>query len=224
MKFHVFVDFDGTIAPVDTTDRLLERFADPYWRVVEEEWRAGRIGSRECMVRQIDLVRATEAQIDAFIDEIEIDPGFPDFVRLCAEGGHDLTIVSDGLDRTVGTVLERAGLGALPYRANRFEFAGGDRWRLRFPFGKSDCRVLAGHCKCGSLETLSRVPRIVVGDGRSDFCMASQADLVLAKGALAEHCRNSGLPHLPFTSFETATMLLADWFVSAAALPAARGA
>ena len=35
------------------------------------------IGSRECLVRQIDLVRATPAQLDDFIEHIEIDPGFP---------------------------------------------------------------------------------------------------------------------------------------------------
>jgi 2,3-diketo-5-methylthio-1-phosphopentane phosphatase len=223
MKFHVFVDFDGTIALVDTTDRLLDRFADPYWRVIEEDWKSGRIGSRECMVRQIDLVRATEAELDAFIDQIEIDPGFPEFVHLCIDGGHDVTVVSDGLDRTVGTVLRRAGL-PLQYRANRLEYAGNNRWRLRFPFAKSDCRVLAGHCKCSSLEPYSSVARIIVGDGRSDFCMARQADLVLAKGALAEHCRSNGLAHQPFSDFKTATRLLADWFDTAAAQPDVRGA
>lgn len=55
----VFVDFDGTISLEDTTDVILERFADPEWRTVEAEWLAGRIGSRECLARQIDLVRAS---------------------------------------------------------------------------------------------------------------------------------------------------------------------
>jgi len=223
MKFHVFVDFDGTIAPVDTTDLLLTRFADPHWRVIEDEWRAGRIGSRECMVRQIDLVRALEAEMDAFIDEIDIDPAFPDFVRLCAEQGHEITVVSDGLDRTIAAVLRRAGL-AIPYRANHLEYMGEGRWRLRFPYAKGDCRVLAGHCKCGSLEAHPRLPRIVVGDGRSDFCMAKQADLVLAKGLLEEHCRQNGLPHQPFKDFTAATRLLADWLDQAAAVTTARGA
>jgi len=223
MKFHVFVDFDGTIAPQDTTDLILERFADPAWRDIEEEWRAGRIGSRECMVRQIDLIRASEEELDAFINEIEIDPGFHDFVRLCAEGGHDVTVVSDGLDRTVGRVLRRAGL-SVPFRANHLEWVGENRWRLRFPYAKSDCRVLSGHCKCGSLEALSTVPRVVVGDGRSDFCMSTQADLVLAKGALADYCRRNGLPYQPFTDFTMATRLFADWLESLAGVPAGRSA
>ena len=56
---HVFVDFDGTIVPCDATDFLFERFALPEWRDVERDWQAGKIGSRECMTRQVDLLRAT---------------------------------------------------------------------------------------------------------------------------------------------------------------------
>ena len=47
MGLSVLVDFDGTIALEDTTDLMLERFANPLWRSVETEWVAGRIGSRE---------------------------------------------------------------------------------------------------------------------------------------------------------------------------------
>ena len=32
MAYSVLVDFDGTIALEDTTDLVLERFADPQWR------------------------------------------------------------------------------------------------------------------------------------------------------------------------------------------------
>jgi hypothetical protein len=41
-----------------------------------------------------------------------------------------------------------------------------------------------------------------VGDGRSDFCVADRADLVLAKGALLDHCRASAIPHLAFADFD----------------------
>jgi 2,3-diketo-5-methylthio-1-phosphopentane phosphatase len=211
----VFVDFDGTIAPVDTTDLLLERFAAPAWRDIEDDWKSGRIGSRECLVRQIDLVRASQAQIDAFIDGIEIDRGFAHFARLCRRLGHSVTVVSDGLDRTVKAVLERHDL-ELPYYANRLQWRGGDRWRLTFPHARSDCQALSGNCKCQFSEGLPRQLRIVVGDGRSDFCVAGRADLVLAKGALADHCRAAGLPHLAVADFDEATLLLADWLADRA--------
>ncbi len=54
--------------------------------------------------------------------------------------------------------------------------------------------------------------RIVVGDGRSDFCVAERADLVLAKGELVRHCQSADLPYFKFQSFSEATPLLGSWF------------
>jgi 2,3-diketo-5-methylthio-1-phosphopentane phosphatase len=210
MKCRVLLDFDGTISETDTTDLLLERFADPAWHAIEEEWKAGRIGSRECMVRQIDLVRATPAEMDAFIGTIRIDPWFPEFVRRFRRLGHNLIVVSDGLDRTIRTVLDRADIN-LPYFANHLQWRGGDRWRLTFPHAKGTCATLAGNCKCSFAEGEPRVLTIMVGDGRSDFCVAGRADLVLARGSLLTHARTNDLPHCGFDSFEEATALLARW-------------
>ncbi|MEZ5852755.1 MAG: HAD-IB family phosphatase [Hyphomicrobiaceae bacterium] len=206
----VFIDFDGTIAPLDTTDLLLERFADPAWHDVEELWRSGAIGSRECLARQVDLVRATPAEMDAFVAGIEIDPGLPGFVALCRAHGMRATVVSDGLDRTVGSVLARYGID-VPFVANHLEWIGGDRWRLTFPHARGDCRALSGNCKCQFAEAATGSRRILVGDGRSDFCIAERVDMVLAKGSLVAHCRKSGLPHFAFAQFDEATSLLAAW-------------
>jgi 2-hydroxy-3-keto-5-methylthiopentenyl-1-phosphate phosphatase len=210
LKCRVLVDFDGTIATVDTTDLLLERFAEPGWLAIEEEWKSGRIGSRECMIRQIDLVKATPEQYDEFVSSIEIDPGFADFVAVCRKREIDVLVVSDGLDRTVGTVLERAGFD-LPFRANRLQTVGADRWRLTFPHARGDCQVLSGNCKCQFADAARGSVRVVVGDGRSDFCVSGGADLVLAKGALADHCRDRELPHFAFTHFEEATDAFVRW-------------
>jgi len=213
LKCRVFVDFDGTIAVEDTTDLLLERFALAEWQAIEADWTAGRIGSRECMVRQIDLVRATPEAMDAFIGAIEIDPAFPRFVEVCRRLGHELTVVSDGLDRTVGAVLQRNGLD-LAFRANRLAWTGGDRWRLSFPHARSDCAALAGNCKCQFAEAARYSARIVVGDGRSDFCIAERADLVLSKGALTRHCAENALPHVAFNGFDHAIGILEGWLAA----------
>jgi 2,3-diketo-5-methylthio-1-phosphopentane phosphatase len=210
VKCRLLVDFDGTIASVDTTDLLLERFAAPAWRDIEEDWKAGRIGSRECMVRQIDLVRASQAEMDEFVADIEIDPAFPSFATLCTRLGHSIAVVSDGLDRTVEAVLRRHGL-ALPYSANHLEWRGDDRWRLTFPHARSDCRALSGNCKCDFTAGAPRELSIVVGDGRSDFCVAGRADMVLAKSALLDHCIETDLPHFAFADFAEATEILAGW-------------
>jgi 2-hydroxy-3-keto-5-methylthiopentenyl-1-phosphate phosphatase len=51
-------------------------------------------------------------------------------------------------------------------------------------------------------------PIILVGDGRSDFCPAAQATLVLAKKSLATHCRNAGIEHIKIENFSDATRAL----------------
>jgi HAD superfamily phosphoserine phosphatase-like hydrolase len=208
-RHRALLDFDGTIAPADPTDRLLDRFADPEWRIIETEWQAGRITSRECMQRQAALLRATPSELDAVIGAIGIDPGFYGFVDLCRRRAVNLTIVSDGFDRVVRGVLRRAGL-SIPFFANRLEWQGGDRWHLALPYGRRDCRTDAANCKCAH-GAWDDVRCIVIGDGRSDFCMAARAGYVIAKGALAEFCRERGLAHASFRNFDDATERLAEW-------------
>lgn len=200
---HIFVDFDGTITLEDTTDLILERFAAPAWREVEQAWVRGEIGSRECMARQVALLRATPEMLDSFSATLRVDPGFVAFARLCAELGLPLTILSDGLDRVARHVSKIIGAD-LPVVSNQLLADGDEAWRLRFPHAREDCPVAAGNCKCARLA--GPVPNapcgtVLIGDGRSDFCGAAQADFVFAKGSLAAHCQRHEVPHVEFTSF-----------------------
>ena len=208
----VYVDFDGTIAPSDPTDTLFARFCDPSWRTIEREWQDGRRNARDCTAAQVDLLRATPEAMAALVRSIKIDPDFPSFVALCRRWDVRVVVISDGLDRLVGDVLRAAGLH-LPFFANRLQWLGGDRWKLDFPFALEGCAAALGNCKCGHgagpprREGLS----IVVGDGRSDFCIAERAHLVLAKGQLAAHCRFRKLAHQPVQDFADATAVLGRW-------------
>jgi 2,3-diketo-5-methylthio-1-phosphopentane phosphatase len=213
VKCYALVDFDGTIAPDDPTDRLLERFAIPTWRDIEEAWQAGRISSRECMQRQVALLRATPEELDAEIGNFQIDPAFHRFLSFCRRHGVGVTIVSDGFDRVVRAVLERAQVLVRSF-ANRLEWQGGDRWHLAFPYARSDCRSGGANCKC-SHGTPRDGRCVVIGDGRSDFCMSAQADYVIAKGLLVGSCRSRGLPHAQFDNFDDVTERLAEWLGAA---------
>lgn len=208
--WQAIVDFDGTISRQDTTDAILTRFADPHWHAIEEEWLAGRIGSRDCMRRQIELLRVSPQALDAFIDTIEIDGGFSSFVHLCAWHDIPVTVVSDGLDRTIHAVLARAGLGHLQVVANYLSHGGGERWSLSSPHAAMSGACTSGTCKCAVADSLQRPLTLLVGDGRSDHCVAGEADLVFAKKGLIAHCREQGFPHRPFTDFSEATRLLED--------------
>jgi 2-hydroxy-3-keto-5-methylthiopentenyl-1-phosphate phosphatase len=208
----VLVDFDGTIARDDPTDQLFERFADPFWRIIEEAWQDGRISSRECMRRQVELLRVLPEALDEQIQRIRIDPGFQGFLEFCRRHGAEVKIVSDGFDRVVGAVLASAGL-AVPFFANKLEWQGGDRWRLAFPHACSSCRVEAANCKCSHAQSPHHHPWAVIGDGRSDFCMATRAKHIVAKGSLADYCRRRKLPHATFADFYDVTAALSAWLL-----------
>src|SRR5215470_12320034 len=183
-RVRMYVDFDGTVTLGDTTDAILERFASAAWQTIEEQWVAGHIGSRDCLARQIGLLRVSPEVLDDFVGAVEFDRDFPAFVTLCRDHGVPITVVSDGLDRVASAVLERAGVNA-PLIANHLEWLGDDRWRLSFPHARGDCRSAAGNCKCVALADDSETISILIGDGRSDICAAESANLVLAKGILA---------------------------------------
>ena len=212
-RSRALVDFDGTIAPDDPTDRLFERFADPTWREVEAAWQAGQISSRECMERQVELLRAMPAELDQEIRKVRIDPGFHTFLGFCRRNGVEAIVVSDGFDRVVRAVLASAKL-AIPFFANRLEWQGDDRWRLAFPYSQAQCLVGSANCKCSHGAGSSVRSTVVIGDGRSDFCMSTRADFVIAKGTLAGFCRSRGLAHREFRNFDDATAHLAAWLAS----------
>ena len=205
-------DFDGTISVDDVMDTLLTRFARPGWREIEAEWEAGRIGSGECMKRQVALLDMSDAELDDFLTGVTIDPHFHSFVSAAKRLGVALQVVSDGIDRAIHRVLVLHGLEGLPVYANHLIQLDARRWRLTSPNSAATCVGACGTCKCELLGRHAATSHQVlfVGDGRSDFCVAKKADFVLAKSRLVDHCVGEGIPHAPFGSFEDALVLMVN--------------
>jgi len=198
------VDFDGTVARGDVTDAVLERFAAAEWEGIEAQWVAGEIDSATCMRRQIALIEAPMSELEGFLDRQELEPSFPKFAAWCRDTGVPLAIVSDGVEDFARRILERHGLDDVPLFANRLKLDSG-RYALAHPWRERACRAGSGVCKCAiaaSGDPASRPAVAYVGDGRSDRCVAAQADLVFAKDGLAAHCLERGIPHLPWSGFD----------------------
>lgn len=201
----IICDFDGTIVPEDVTDNLLEQFALPEWRTIEDQWQQGLISARRCMKQQIALLRVELDTLDRFVDQIQIDPHFSDFVHWCQQQAVELLVVSDGLDYVIRRVLGCHGLEHLPIHANRLVPLEAGQYRLEFPNANPVCTKGAGTCKCqvAALAGVGQPNRLfcAIGDGASDFCIAAKADLVLAKDRLLDHCRMHRINHQTFADF-----------------------
>ena len=209
-SWSVLCDFDGTIALDDVVDTLLERFGLAGWQELEQSWRAGKIGSRECMRGQVALLDVGPEELDAYLDRVEIDEAFPAFVARARALAMPILVASDGLGYAIQRILARHGLGDLPIVANELLRADQPRrWRLNSPFAADGCR--SGTCKCRQVSAAQggrRQLSLLVGDGASDFCVAGKADLVFAKNHLIEHCRLKGISYRPIAGFADALKLL----------------
>jgi len=207
--WNILCDFDGTISVEDVIDSLLDRFGRPGWEALESDWRAGRIGSRECMSGQVSLLDMRREALDEHLDGMWIDHAFPAFVARARELRAPIRIVSDGLDYAIHRILRRYGLDDLPLAANRLAPAvPPQQWQLSSPFQAEGCA--SGTCKCACVAHAARggARTLLIGDGASDFCAADHVDFVFAKHRLIEHCRAAGIPYVPITGFEDALELL----------------
>ena len=195
----LFCDFDGTISIQDTTDAILEQFALPEWQEIEAEWKAGLIGSAECMQQQIALIRAEPERLNAALDHQRIDPTFAPFVRYCATLNTPLTVISDGVDYFIRRILSRYAIYDLPIIANCLTVAGHDHYTLSSPRNAA-CSAASGVCKCSHVAAADDMT-IFIGDGRSDFCVANKLDMVFAKSALADYCEQHAIPYFAYRDF-----------------------
>ncbi len=204
--YFVAIDFDGTIADIDIIDAVLQRFAGPEWRSVEQQWDQGHIGSGTCLKTQMALVDQPIGTLLDYIDEFVIDETFKDFVLFLQERRIPFGIFSDGFQVFIERLLGNAGIGQVPVYANLLTETNGGL-RTHFPYAREGCD--AANCKCAAVEAQSGgQPLILIGDGRSDFCIAHKAFHVFTKNKLTGHCRRNDISHTPFDNFGEITAFL----------------
>ena len=207
-RMRFFLDFDGTISTQDVVDVVLERFADKRWKEVEKEWAGGLIGSRECLSRQIAMIRATPEEIDSVLSSVKLDPYFVPFLKKARQWSIPVAIVSDGFDLFIERVLkqnlgeETGVLKGIPVFSNKLKkTAAGFQ-----PFftAETPCEHGCANCKEALIRKMSSPDAEIffAGDGFSDRFAARAAHLTFAKGKLLTYCRENGIPHVAYENFK----------------------
>ncbi len=201
MEASLFIDFDGTISPVDISNRFFRAFAGEDAETAIDEWKAGKISSVECLQRELAAFRGDISELARFARRQPIDPGFHSLLEECTDIGVDVFVVSDGLDYYIRAFLQEHGC-AIEFYANVLEVVDG-KPSLKFPFFNEACGKCA-NCKSGHVEAEKRKGKriVYVGDGLSDKCAAAKADLVFAKGDLKSYCIANDIPFEEFRSLE----------------------
>jgi 2,3-diketo-5-methylthio-1-phosphopentane phosphatase len=191
----VFLDFDGTITTADVGQYLLARFAAPEWIRYHDEYDAGAIGSRECLIEQWELVEPDEIAMRQVAREVALDPGFGALVDALRGAGAQVTVVSDGFGFYAEEVCASVGVAVV---TNTIDWSTG---RLDFPHEDRCCPCsTCGVCKQAPIKDAkySGQTTVLVGDGTSDRKAALLADIVFAKGPLRRWCAANDVAHHPF--------------------------
>jgi len=172
---------------------------------MDAEYDAGRLGSRELMQWDMDVLPRDEELLRHEAAGMPQDGTFPAFVDEVRRRGAQVEVVSDGLGFYVRPNLAALGLADVPVATNANRLTGGAEG-LSFPFGHPSCFV-CGTCKRERVRLHQAAGRVVVfvGDGTSDRFAAAHADMVFAKESLARICVAQGWPHLQWQSFADVT-------------------
>jgi 2,3-diketo-5-methylthio-1-phosphopentane phosphatase len=211
-----FLDFDGTITQTDVVDLLLENFAPEEWKEIEKEWTSGKIGSRECLTKQVGLLQASPKDVEKLVARVQLDPHFVPFLKKAEELGVLVTIVSDGFDLLIEQILKKnleknSGLlKALPIFSNKLK-RHGSGFKAHFA-NETVCEHGCANCKAAIIKRLTAFEDNVffVGDGLSDRYAAQAAHLTFAKGKLLEYCREKKLDCIAYNDFHKITEWLAE--------------
>jgi 2-hydroxy-3-keto-5-methylthiopentenyl-1-phosphate phosphatase len=193
----LFIDFDGTISPVDISNAFFTRYSTPDAAHAVEEWKDGLISSTECLRRELDAYKGDIRLLAEFAARQKIDEGFFRLKEECERRGIAIYIVSDGLDYYIRPFLEKHGVNE-NLLTNCMDVSRG-RPELRFPHFNEACGRCA-NCKSSHVKAEKDKGKLVIyiGDGLSDKCAASLADVVFAKRDLAGYCDENGIAYTPF--------------------------
>jgi 2,3-diketo-5-methylthio-1-phosphopentane phosphatase len=205
------IDFDGTLSVGDTVDAMLERFAEPAWTAVEQQWLDGRITAIECMQAQLRMVKTDHVTLENFFRSIQLDASFLPFYRHVSQFA-EVAIVSDGLDHAIKVAMRNAAMPDLPVYANKLHFEP-DGIDISWPHRNLACKGGNGVCKCAVARNLSGGDQrvVLIGDGKSDACLAAEADVVFAKSGLIRHCEANNIPHYKFQTFADVLAKVKSW-------------
>ena len=203
MKRIVMVDFDGTITKQDTCVAVANKFCTGGWKEIDEQWARGELTTQTCSEKLFELMDFDESRLRSFLETIEIDDYFYEFIKFCKERNYDIYIVSDGFDFNINTVLGKYGINDLKIYSNVSFFDNEGRYNVRFPHEYQDCKK-CGTCKMQIYNKLKENTDeiIYIGDGYSDKCVAKSADILFAKSYLAQYCDEKGIEYIPYDSFK----------------------
>ena len=201
MKTLLQCDFDATLTIGEVSHTLLEQFAEGDWKPIQRDYYGGRITVEDCNTRQFAMIKASRETLKDFLvnsGKVVLRPGFSELFDYAKKSGYDISIISNGLEFYISTILENLGLNNIEVIAARSEFTG-DGIILTYP-GPDGILMESGFkASWAGVQQERGFDRIYfLGDGAADAPPARRATHIFAIGTLLKICREENLACTPF--------------------------
>ncbi|MDW8047006.1 MAG: hypothetical protein RMK15_06990 [Chloroflexota bacterium] len=127
----VCVDYEGALALHDVPAAIFERFADPAWEALRDEWRNGQRSRESYLAEALRLVEAPPEEVIPFAAEVAaLAPGLPALFDWAHWNDWFVVVLADGFDFYVEPSLAQLGLPRLARHCART--SARYRWRARY--------------------------------------------------------------------------------------------
>lgn len=194
---HVFCDFDGTITAEESLQAVFEHFVPDRWKEMKRRLVSGEVTLRSGVREMLESIpSARYPDVLSFVGEIPLRAGFEEFLDFLEIHGIPFIVVSGGVRGMV-----EAGLGSIVSRVHGIFAADVDD---SGPYLKVYSEFEGGTELVAKVEVMNRFnadPRIVIGDGMTDYKMARSGDLVFAMGSLARFLDDAGIEYTGWGDF-----------------------
>ena len=202
-EFKIFIDFDGTITTTDVGENIFLKFGnEERVKRIIEDLLSEKISSKECWLSLCESVyQINKNELDSFIDDIKIDPGFKEFIGFCKKNEIAHFILSDGFDYYIKRILEKEGLSDIKYYSNKLQIIN-NKLIPSFPHHDIDFPGSA-NCKRNRIINNSGDEdyTVFIGDGNSDKYTVHYCDFIFAKNDLLKYCEKERISYYPFENF-----------------------
>jgi 2,3-diketo-5-methylthio-1-phosphopentane phosphatase len=207
-------DFDGTMTRHDFYKLAIESLLPPDTPDHWAEYRTGAITHFEALRRYFAAIRASEAEVLAVVERMELDPELPAAVESLRHGGWGVVVTSAGCDWYIRRLLAAAGVD-VEVHSNPGRFEPGRGLLMEMPAGSPYLSATLGIDKARVVRRHLDAGRTVAfaGDGFPDAepALLVPGPLRFARGDLADVLDREGVSFRPFETWSDIARVLLRW-------------
>jgi 2-hydroxy-3-keto-5-methylthiopentenyl-1-phosphate phosphatase len=201
----IFCDFDGTITLNDNIIAIMKHFQPDGWKDILEKAMNQESSIKETIGSMFALLPSSlqEEVIQFALANMQIRPGFGDFLNFCREQQIQFLVTSGGIDFFVYPTLLPFGIENEQIFCNESNFTQ-EHMMIEWPHPcDAHCDQDCGMCKATLIRSYpsDQYIRILIGDSITDFAGAKLADFIFARSHLATECSKLQMPYYAYESF-----------------------